>query len=162
MTYLGNILLLDQLLRPSSGQGVHGFICSRCTRSSAILPCLDWAVAHNYETTPIMSTFHSEMEKAVLDMLIGGKCPVIIVLGRSLYKVIPEKLKPLLSSNRLLIISLCEQKRISRESAYECNKFICEHSTDLTFGYISHGSSLNMLRDMAAQSDKSIKVITED
>ena len=153
MTYLGNISLLSQ---PK-----HGFLCSRCTRSGAILPCLDWAVAHSQDTTPIMSTFHSEMEEAVLDMLLGGKVPLILILGRRLYKVMPEKLKPLLDANRLLIISIAEQKRITRESALDCNKFICEQSSVLTFGFLSPDSSLYPLYEEAMKSPKQVDVITK-
>ena len=61
MNYLGNISLLDN--------HVHGFLCSRSTASSAILPCLDWAVEMSKGTIPVMSTFHSEIESAVIEIL---------------------------------------------------------------------------------------------
>lgn len=161
MTYLGNISLLDQLLRPSSGQAVHGFLCSRCTKSSVILPCLDWAVGYAHGDTVIMSTFHSEMEEAVLDMLLPGTCPIILVLGRSLYKKIPEKLQPALDNGRLLIVSISNQGRISRESAYACNEFICKNSASITFGYLSHDSSLKSLYEEAVLQNKLVQVITQ-
>jgi len=153
MTYLGNISLLDQ--------AKHGFLCSRCTKSSVILPCLDWAVAHSQDTIPIMSTFHSKMEEAVLDMLIDGKVPLILVLGRSLYKVVPGKLGPLLDANRLLIISMAEQKRITHESALECNRFICTQAKAITFGYLSPDSSLNALYKEAIDNHRSVTIITQ-
>lgn len=108
-----------------------------------------------------MSTFHSEMEEAVLDLLIEGNCPIILLLGRTLYKKIPDKLKPLMDSARLLIISFSEQKRITRESAFECNKYICEQSTDITFGFLSHHSSLRPLYQTAIDNNKQVRVITE-
>lgn len=134
MNILGNISLLDQ---PSVG-----FLCSRTAKSSAILPCLDWAVEKSRGTMPVMSTFHSELEDAVLDMLLRGKCPIILVLGRSIYKVLPEKLKAPLDDGRLLIISLSNQTRISRESARLCNEYICDHADAITFGFLSPESSL--------------------
>ena len=134
MEYLGDISLLS---RPK-----HGFLCSRKAHSSVILPCLDWAVERAKGEDPVISTFHSEIEKAVLDMLIPGKCPVILVLGRSIYKKIPENLQRLLDANRLLIISVCNQSRISKDSAYMSNKYICQNSQSLTFGFISNDSSL--------------------
>lgn len=153
MDSLGNISLLE---KPK-----HDFLCSRCTCSSAILPCLDWAVSFNQGDIPIMSTFHSEMEAAVLDILIGGKCPIILILGRRHYKAVPEKFKPLLDTNRLLILSLFEQSRITRNSAYECNKYICEQSSDVTFGYLSHNSSLQSLYETAINANKMVTVITK-
>lgn len=134
MDFIGNKSLLDL---PK-----HGFLCSRCTKSSVILPCLDWAVERAKGEDPVISTFHSEIEKAVLDMLIPGKCPVILVLGRSIYKKIPENLQRLLDANRLLIISVCDQKRISKESAFLSNQYICQNSQSLTFGFISKESTL--------------------
>lgn len=153
MTYLGNISLLDQ---PK-----HGFLCSRCTKSSVILPCLDWAVSHAHGDAVVMSTFHSEMEDAVLDMLLPGTCPIILVLGRSLYKTVPEKLRPALDSGRLLIISISNQRRISRESAFAANEYICNNSDSITFGYLSQDSSLRTLFDDAVAKNKQVQVISQ-
>ncbi len=153
MNYLGNISLLDQ---PK-----HGFLCSRCTKSSVILPCLDWAVGHAHGDAVVMSTFHSEMEDAVLDMLLPGTCPIILVLGRSLYKVVPEKLRPALDSGRLLIVSISNQGRISRESAFAANEYICNNSDSITFGYLSHNSSLRTLFDDAVAKNKQVQAISQ-
>lgn len=153
MNYLGNISLLDQ---PK-----HGFLCSRCTKSSVILPCLDWAVGHAHGDAVVMSTFHSEMEDAVLDMLLSGTCPIILVLGRSLYKKVPEKLRPALDSGRLLIISISNQGRISRESAFAANEYICKNSDSITFGYLSQDSSLRTLYDDVVAGNKQVQVISQ-
>ena len=153
MIYCGNISLLDQ---PK-----HGFLCSRCTKSSVILPCLDWAVGHAHGDAVVMSTFHSEMEDAVLDMLLPGTCPIILVLGRSLYKTVPEKLLPALDSGRLLIMSISNQRRISRESAFAANEYICKNSGSITFGYLSQESSLQTLFVDAVAKNKQVQVISQ-
>ena len=153
MIYCGNISLLDQ---PK-----HGFLCSRCTKSSVILPCLDWAVGHAHGDAVVMSTFHSEMEDAVLDMLLPGTCPIILVLGRSLYKVVPEKLRPALDSGRLLIVSISNQGRISRKSAFAANEYICKNSDSITFGYLSQDSSLRTLYDDVVANNKQVQVISQ-
>ena len=153
MNYLGNISLLDQ---PK-----HGFLCSRCTKSSVILPCLDWAVSHAHGDAVVMSTFHSEMEDAVLDMLLPGTCPIILVLGRSLYKTVPEKLRPAIDNGRLLIISISNQRRISRESAFAANEYICKNSDSITFGYLSQDSSLRTLYDEVVAKNKQVQVLSQ-
>lgn len=153
MTYFGNISLFDQ---PK-----HAFLCSQCTKSSVILPCLDWATEHRQDLTPVISTFHSILEQSVLDLLISGTSPVIIVLGRSLYKKLPTKLQPLIEQNRLLIISLSNSNRISRDSAAKCNKYICEQSSEITFGYISPKSHLNSLYNSSLLSAKKIHLLSE-
>ena len=134
MEHLGNLSLLDQ-------QPV-GFLCSRTTASSAILPCLDWATEKAKGSVPVMSTFHSEIESAVLDILLRGKCPIILVLGRSMYKALPERLQTAFDDGRLLIVSVSNQPRISKESAYLSNKYITETASALTFGFLSKVSSL--------------------
>ena len=153
MEYLGNISLLYQ---PK-----HGFLCSRNTKSSVILPCLDWAVECAKGNEPVMSTFHSEMEEAVLDMLIAGSCPIILVLGRSIYKKLPERLQPLMDDNRLLIVSIADPLRISRESAFVSNQYICNNSTTITFGFLSQESSLFPLYEEAQAKGMTVNVITK-
>lgn len=152
MEYCGNLSLLDL---PK-----HGFLCSRCTKSSVILPCLDWAVERSKGIEPVISTFHSELENAVLDMLIIGKCPIILVLGRSLYKKVPDKLKHLLDENRLLIISVSNQSRISKESAYLSNRYICQYSQSLTFGFLSKESSVFPLYEEAKTKNIEINIVS--
>lgn len=137
MTTFGNISLLDLPM--------HGFLCSRCTKSGAILSCLDWAMEMSHGTEPVISTFHSELETAVLDVLLRGKCPIVLVLGRKPYKKLPEKLQKAYEENRLVIISISDNQRITKEAAFQCNQYICQHAQDLTFGYISPDSSLQQL-----------------
>lgn len=151
MTYLGNISLLDQKK--------HGFLCSRTTRSSVILPCLDWAVKHARGTEPVISTFHSEMESAVLDMLLQGTCPIILVLARRLYKNVPERLEAALATGRLLIVSTSTLPRISRASAAAANEFVCQQATTLTFGFLSPTSSLFPLCEKAQDMGKHVVVV---
>ena len=152
MELLGNISLLN---RPK-----HGFLCSRCTKSSVILPCLDWAVDYSKGTIPIMSTFHSEIENAVLDILLKGSCPIILVLGRKQYKQIPAKLQTAFDNNRLLIVSVSNRNRINRESALSANRYVCEQSHDITFGFISPNSSLYSLYE-ETKATKKTKVLIE-
>lgn len=142
----GNISLLDQ---PK-----HGFLCSRCTKSSVILPCLDWAMECSRGVVPVISTFHSEIENAVLDILLKGTCPIILVLGRNQYKRIPQNLQTAFDNNRLLIVSVTNQNRINRESALLANRYVCEQSHDITFGFISPDSSLASLYENVKSSKK--------
>ena len=152
MELLGNISLLNQ---PK-----HGFLCSRCTKSSVILPCLDWAVDYSKGTIPIMSTFHSEIENAVLDILLKGSCPIILVLGRKQYKQIPTKLQTAFDNNRLLVVSVSNLNRINKESALSANRYVCEQSHDITFGFISPNNSLSSLYE-GIKTIKKTKVLIE-
>ncbi|MCQ2257286.1 MAG: hypothetical protein MJZ41_04740 [Bacteroidaceae bacterium] len=152
MTSIGNT---DLLTSP-----ITGFLCSRTVASKAILPCLDWAVEiAKDENATVMSTFHSPIEREVLSFLLQGKCNIIIVLARTLYKTIPSELKPALEANRILILSICNQPRISKQSALICNKYICEKSDSLTFGFLSPTSSLYPIYEEAINSGKDVNVL---
>lgn len=143
MTTLGPLSYLDQ--------PVIGFLCSSKAQSTAILPCLDWAARMAKGETPVMSTFHSELERAVLDILLNGHCPIILVLGRRMYREVPEHLRTAHDAGRLLIISLSDAPRITRATAHSCNEYICEHAQQLHFGYVSPDSSLRTLAENYAE-----------
>ena len=137
MTFLGNTALLEM--------PAVGFLCSRTTGSSAILPSLDWAVEHARGSQPVISTFHSELEQSVLKLLVSGTCPIVMVLGRSLYRNIPPQLQPLLAVGRLLLVSLADTPRISLATALASNQYVCRHAASLTFGFLAPQSSLYTL-----------------
>jgi hypothetical protein len=107
-----------------------------------------------------MSTFHSEIENAVLDILLKGSCPIILVLGRKQYKQIPAKLQTAFDNNRLLIVSVSNRNRINRESALSANRYVCEQSHDITFGFISPNNSLSSLYE-GIKTIKKTKVLIE-
>lgn len=151
ITILGNVSLLEQ--------ENCGFLCSRHTQSSVILPCLDWAMGMSKGNVPVISTFHSEMEQAVFDILLAGSCPIIVVLGRSLYKRVPEKYAQAMQDGRLAFVSVSDQKRISRESAFEANSYVAKHAHKLVFGFLSPDSSLYPLYKKSLKEGKNTKVI---
>lgn len=135
------------------------FLCSSHTASSAIIASLDWAATVARGSSPVASTFHSKLEVAVLDVLLRGTCPIILVLARQPYKVLPDKIKEAAASDRLEILSVSDSSRISKESALQANQFICEHAQALTFGFLSQESSLYPLYLQAALSGKHIDIL---
>ena len=151
MTMVGNISLLKKPMQ--------GFLCSRTARSSIILPCLDWAVEMAKGEMPVISTFHSKMEKSVLEVLLAGKCPIVMVLGRKLYKEVPEMLQQALKDGRMLMVSLSEQTRISQQSALACNRFIMEHAQEVVVGFAAPGGNLEMILE-SNDDKKQIRYIT--
>lgn len=124
--YLGNKLLLDKRK--------IGFLASRKITSSAILPTLDWAVEISKRTdVAVVSGFHSRLEKDVLKFLLQGKCGIIVVLARGMYRKLPKLLEPAMSDNRLLVISLEKGSvsRISEYTAHKRNKYVEDLSDEL-------------------------------
>ena len=118
-TYLGNKELLNRWK--------IGFLTSRKISSSAILPTLDWAVEISKRAdVVVVSGFHSRLEKDVLKFLLQGKCGIIIVLARSMYRKLPKIYDTVMKENRLLIISLEKETitRVSERTAHKRNKYV--------------------------------------
>lgn len=152
MTALGDTRLIDSK--------TIGFLCSRTTSSMAILSCLDWAVEiAKDESACVVSTFHSPLEKEALRFLLQGKCKIIMVLGRRLYRTIPQEIQKAIDEGRLQIISLTNQGMITKASALLCNKYIAENSDEIVFGFISEGSHLEDVLLFVKQSGKTYKVL---
>ncbi len=139
MDYLGNIELLNL---PKTA-----FLASRTIPTDMVLKCYDWATQMAKEEQCIVSGFSSHLEKEVLHFLMKGRCPIILVLAREMYKQNPSDLQPLLDDNRLLIISVSKAVRQSKTTAYARNKYICEIADQILFVGVNAESSLGPLKE---------------
>ena len=119
LTYLGNKVLLKKRK--------VGFLASRKISTLSVLPTLDWAMQMSkQEETAIVSGFHSRMEKDVLKILLQGKCRIIIVLSRGMYRKIPMEYTEALLQQRILFISFEKDSvtRVSEFSAHRRNEYV--------------------------------------
>jgi predicted Rossmann fold nucleotide-binding protein DprA/Smf involved in DNA uptake len=137
--YIGNIDLLKQ-------QKV-AFLSSRNISPQSVIACYDWATQQRSTGRCVISGFHSQIEKDVLHFLLKGKQPLILVLGRSLYKQLPEEFIKPLEENRLLIVSVVSQRtnRQSIETALLRNKYIVENANEVVFGSLDPNGMLYQL-----------------
>ena len=118
-TYLGN----KELLKKRK----VGFLASRKFSTLSVLPTLDWAMQMSkQEKVAIISGFHSRMEKDVLKILLQGKCGIIIVLARGMYRKIPQEYTEALLQQRILFISFEKDSvtRVSEISAHRRNESV--------------------------------------
>lgn len=136
--YLGNKELLKVMKT--------AFLASRTISSETVMRCYDWATEMRSQGECVVSGFCSKLEQDVLHFLLKGTQPIIIVLARRLYKVIPKELEAALEQNRLLIISASNATRQSKQTALVRNKYICEISDKILFVGVTEQSSLNMLK----------------
>lgn len=90
----------------------------------------------------MISGFSSHLEREVLHFLMKGRCPIILVLARQMYKQVPQELQTLLDGNRLLIISTTNAVRQSKMTALARNKYICEIADQIVFVGVNEKSSL--------------------
>ena len=130
--YLGN---KDLLNLPKTA-----FLASNTISSETVLRCYDWATEMSRQGRCVVSGFSSKLEKDVLHFLLKGNQPIIIVLARQMYKVVPADLKEALEQNRLLIIPTSQAVRQSRATALARNRYVCEMADEI-FACISEKSS---------------------
>ncbi len=137
MEYLGNQELLK--LKKTA------FLASSTIPLDMVLKCYDW-VASQGTGDCIISGFSSKLEQDVLHFLLKAKCPIILVLARQMYKVVPDEMKDALTEDRLLIISATTATRQSKATALARNRYICELADDILFVGVTEQSSLWRLK----------------
>ena len=136
MEYLGNKELLK--LKKTA------FLASNTIPLDMVLKCYDWAAGKHDGC--IVSGFSSKLEKDVLHFLLKANCPIILVLARQMYKVVPDELKEALNEGRLLIISATTATRQSRATALVRNRYVCELADSILFVGVTEQSSLSRLK----------------
>ena len=146
METLGNISLLECRK--------IGYFASSKIATLSVLPTLDWAAeVANREDVAVVSGFHSKMEREVLDFLLRGKCGIICVLARSIYKRVPEKFREVYNTGRILFISPNRTSAI-RSDRYLCqqrNEYVASISDELVFSSLTPESSLYPLSQSKSQ-----------
>ena len=123
------------------------FLASSTIPTDMVLRCYDWATKMAKEEQCIISGFCSHLEKEVLHFLMKGRCPIILVLAREMYRHIPSELQPLLDAHRLLVISVSKAVRHSKATAHARNKYICEIADKILFVGVNAESSLSPLKE---------------
>lgn len=132
--YLGN----QELLKLPK----KAFLAASFIPPEMVLSCYDWAQQASRGSECIVSGFSSHLEQQVLHFLMKGRCPIIFVLARQMYKQIPSELQSLLDANRLLIISVSKAVRQSKATALVRNRYICEIADSILFVGVKESSSL--------------------
>lgn len=126
------------------------FFASRKTRSSSVLPTLDWvAEIAKREDVAVCSGFQSPLEKEILPYLLKGKCGIIIGLNRGIYKKTPQKFLDAYNSGRILFVSLENENIImpSKSNAEKRNNYLASIADELVFASFNSKSSLRLLQE---------------
>lgn len=145
MEKLGNTALLDK----------HriGYLSGSKIETLSVLPTLDWALEiSSREDIAVVSGFHSCLERQTLDTLLSGKCGIICVLGRGMYKKIPRLWQSAYDEGRLLFISLEKENitRTSRQTSRRRNEYIASIADELIVASLTPESSLNEIIEKAS------------
>ena len=109
---------------------------------ASVMPSYDWATEMARSGECVISGFTSRIECDVWNFLARGSQPIIVVLIRSKFKVVPMKYRPLLDAGRLLIIFLGYGSHPCREYAARRNEYVASIADRLVFASINSESSL--------------------
>jgi len=124
------------------------FLSSRKVPPAAVMMALDWAAKMRDAGVCVIGGFQSALEKDVLRVLLKeGTQPVVVVLARKLWRVVPTEYREAIASGRLLIVSPVSQtvNRVSEESALVRNRFILQNCASAIFASIDPGGELDRL-----------------
>lgn len=144
--YLGN----QELLKLQK----TAFFASSNIATETVLQVYDWATDMRNRGECVVSGFNSKLEQDVLHFLLKGSQPVIIVLARRMYKVISKELHEALIQKRLLIVSVSNVVRQSKNTAMMRNRWICEMANRILFIGVTERSSLYVLKDALNNKQK--------
>jgi predicted Rossmann fold nucleotide-binding protein DprA/Smf involved in DNA uptake len=149
--HLGNLELLD---RP-----MVAFFASRETPEEEAKCALKWAEQVSTSDKVVISGFHSPLEKGVLNILLEHKHPVVIVLGRTLYKRVPKQYAEPLSEGRMLIMNVRNVSRNNYRSSQLRNFVVADYADECIFAGLHKGSSLDVLYDIRLSKSRRVEEI---
>ena len=135
--YLGNEDLLDRYL--------VAFFASREYSEEVAQRAVLWAESICQTDKVVISGFHSPLEKEILNYFLERQHPVIIALGRALYKRIPDHLKSHFDEGRVLFVSFRDYSRHSWNSAHIRNWSVAKLAEEVYFTQFDNTSSLSTL-----------------
>ena len=149
VSYLGN----QELLKKHK----IAFFASSKTKSSSVLPTLDWATEiARREDVAVCSGFQSPLEKEVLQYLLERKCGIIYGLNRGIYKKIPQKFLEAYNSGSILFISLEKDNIImpSKANAERRNTYLASIADEIVFASLTKDSGLYSLKEFISKPFK--------
>lgn len=132
---IGNLAILERRLL--------GFFCSNKCPGEIILQTYDLVRALRDANIPVISGFHSPMEKECLSLLLRGPQPVIVCPARSIERMrVPTAWKIPLEENRLLILSpfVAKQRRATTDLSEKRNAFVAALAHKIFVAHAAPGS----------------------
>jgi hypothetical protein len=87
-----------------------------------------------------------------------------MVLARSMYRQLPEELKPLVQSGQLEILTLpgVSSRLSSQETAMRRNRYMIDLADEVVIGYASRGGNLEKLLKEYEGSGKRINFLSNE
>lgn len=128
------------------------FFCSQSCTGDVILKAQDWANARGANDAPVISGFHTPVERDVLRILLRGGAPVIHVLARSLDGArLSAALRTAEKEGRALIVSPFETtvRQTTARTAEQRNRHILTRAASVLIAHAFPGGKTESLADEA-------------
>jgi len=125
-----------------------GLICSRRCPGDPMLKTYDFARLARVSGVPIVSGFHSPVEKDCLPILLRGRNPIIIVQAHGLSSSrLRIEWRKAIETGRLLLLSpfSAKQKRITSKLAIVRNEFVAALCSEVLIPFAAPNSESEAL-----------------
>ena len=129
-----------------------GFFCSVKCPGGIILKTYDLARSFRDAGIPLISGFHSPIEKDVFDLLLSGSRPLVVCPARSIENMlIPNAWTEAIDNGRLLVLSPFKKKhkRVTASLSEQRNRIVAMLARDAFLPYAAPGSRTeNLCKDI--------------
>ena len=123
---------------------ILAIFCSSKCPGDVILRTTKWiGKLADDESQTVVGGFHSAMEKSFLEILLEGRCRLVVCPARSLTRYrVPVAYKKAINAKRLVIVlSLRHSIRSnSAKSSLERNRLVADLGTEIIVAYAAEGS----------------------
>ena len=136
-----------------------GFFCSKKCPGNAILEVYDLVRGLRDAEVPVISGFHSPMEKECLDLLLQGRQPIVICPARGIERMrIPTSWRTALAAERLLVVSPFEgrYRRPTSVLAEQRNRFVAAIAAEIFVAHAEPGSRSEQLCRELIEADRRV------
>ena len=124
------------------------FFCSQSCPGDVILKAQDWANARTEGDAPVISGFHTPVERDVLRILLRGNGPIIYSLARAIEGArLPAALRAAERAGHALILSpfTAATRQTTARSAEERNRHIITRAASVLIAHASPGGKTESL-----------------
>jgi predicted Rossmann fold nucleotide-binding protein DprA/Smf involved in DNA uptake len=123
------------------------FFSSRQCPGAAIRATMDWTLEQAKHGRPVVSGFHAPLEQSVLSVLLQARCPVVVVLARSVKGArLPAAHMTALEQGHMAVVSpAMRNQRLTQELAAQRNAWVAELAHQIVVGHASPGGQLAAL-----------------
>ena len=149
MDLSGNKDLLDREL--------VAFFASRETPADVVSKALHWAEMICQTKKVVISSFHSPLEKQVLQVLLEHQHPVVLALGRTIYKRIPKGYVQPLEEGRMLIVNIANSVRHSWWTSQHRIFTVADWADECVWAGVHQGSLLDVPYGIYISKSKKIE-----